>query len=758
MNGGIVMYRIAVIQNEVEMQHSGYVDSVPKYRKQDFDLHEHVFNRFSSVNIGELFIEGENYILDYDCIIIGTNATSDGDVYSILCNDDNKRVLKKYIDMGKGLLICSQKKLKQDSNADKNEFKARKTCFLPDPYEYKVVSRPAQEGSDQGNIEVADQEPTAIQEFLCSYPQLIDNKIIQEHCMKNDFQQHFYRDYIIPLNDSSYFPVLLDKREIVRNTLMVARPRRNEKIVISTMALDWAGHYELIENILYYLIIGIPTVAFVDKEGAPIQDFKFLMSEAELSNISYIRYVSTKDVVSSNLRQYHTLYVFSPAYSEEEVSKFWETNVKKQDGYTKLFYYKYIGAELVLVNFSYFSYIDTQKCEVETWLKSEYKDGLWGNSFWKTYDALFALYRMGEDISPYLKGAFSKIEMHYRHGSYDGVLAPTCGLFEIEALVMQDESLRREVPQIENYFKETQSWLSGKYNGTSCYNKKFIVRSFYNANYLDSFSQSRPSFENELFRVATDGSIKDKLEIDLCLDVEVCLIYLKIFRDKKEIKVRINECIENILDTQMQNGRWDNNLGKTARLLVFFIAHQSQNEFKKKEKEIKEAISRGITALRNSYQENNWENNIVTTANAITAIASYEQIATYKSKDFLNQVNKEAKLTDSYNSLILALNTIDVLTKKYGKAEVELRKLQNVSQRFEISQKRLRTMTSVAIVSVLLVLSYYLFLWLKDIELFKSMMLESFMWIPIVVGAAITGLIEFVPKIVTKSGKKKAKV
>lgn len=55
------MYRIAVIQNEVEMQHSGYVDSVPKYRKQDFDLREHVFNRFSSVNIRELFID------EYSC-------------------------------------------------------------------------------------------------------------------------------------------------------------------------------------------------------------------------------------------------------------------------------------------------------------------------------------------------------------------------------------------------------------------------------------------------------------------------------------------------------------------------------------------------------------------------------------------------------------------------------------------------------------------------------------------------------------------
>lgn len=162
------MYRIAVIQNEVEMQHSGYVDSVPKYRKQDFDLREHVFNRFSSVNIRELFIEGENYLLDYDCIIIGTNATSDGDVYSILCDAANKVILEKFISMGKGLLICSQKKLREDPDAAENEYKARKTYFLPDPYEYKVISRPRKEGSDQGNITVFNHEPNNIQKFLCS--------------------------------------------------------------------------------------------------------------------------------------------------------------------------------------------------------------------------------------------------------------------------------------------------------------------------------------------------------------------------------------------------------------------------------------------------------------------------------------------------------------------------------------------------------------------------------------------------------------
>lgn len=751
------MYRIAVIQNEVEMQHSGYVDSVPKYRKQDFDLREHVFNRFSSANIGELFIEGENYLLDYDCVIIGTNATSDGDVYSILCDEKNRLVLEKFIAMGKGLLICSQKKLREDPDADESEYRARKTYFLPEPYEYKVVSRPSKEGSDQGNIVVFNHEPNAIQKFLCSFPQIIDNKTIYEHCTKNDFQKHFYRDYIIPLNDSSYFPVLLDECKPVRNTLMVARPRKNEKIVISTMALDWAGHYELIENILYYLIIGIPTVAFVDKKEHPDQDFQFLMSEAELSNISYFAYQSTAEAINSSLRQYHALYVFSPSYYENEVSEFWEDHVKEQGGYIKLFYYKYINNELVLVNFSHFSYIDAQKHEVETWLKSEYKDGFWGNSFWKTYDALFALYRMKEDISPYLGGAFSKIEKHYRNGSYDGVLAPTCGLFELEAIIMQDDKLKKEVPCIQDYLKETQNWLIEKYNETSSYNKKFIIRSFYNAGFLDEFIASKPDFENDLFEVATDDSVKDKLEIDLCLDTEVCLIYLKTYRERKEIKIRINECIDSILSTQMQNGRWDNNLGKTARLLVFLISHQSQNELNRKKEEISEAISRGIIALRNSYQGNNWENNVVTTANAITAIVSHDQNAAYKSKDFLNQVNREVKLADSYNSLILALDTIDILTKKYGKAEIELRKLQSVTKKYKESKERLFTMTSIAAVSVLLVLSYYLFLGLKDIQLFKSMMLESFMWIPIVVGAAITGLIEFLPKIITRSRKKNSK-
>lgn len=479
------------------------------------------------------------------------------------------------------------------------------------------------------------------------------------------------------------------------------------------------------------------------------------MSEADLSKISYHLYDSCEAVINSDLNRYHTLYVFSPSFSEDEVSDFWEHHIKEKENYIKLFYYKYINNELVLVNFSYYSYVDAQKQEVETWIKSGYKDGLWGNSFWKTYDALLTLYNMGDNISSYLQSTFLQIEKHYRNGSYDGVLAPTCGLFELESLIMANANLASEISTIDKYFYETKQWLINKYKETSMYNKKFIIRSFHNTGHLDELSSSVDNFQEELLKVAVDGTGEDKLEIDLCLDIEVCLIFLEIFKERREIQLRIRDCINNILSAQLQNGRWDNNLGKTARLLVFLINHQTAGDFERFKEKVNAAISRGIIALRNSYQGNNWESNVVTTANAITAIAAYDESAPYKSKDFLNQVNREAKLADSYNSLILALNTIDILTKKCGKSDVEIKKLKDVQKKYEMSVARLRTMTSVATVSLLLVLSYYLFLFLKDAELFKTMILESFMWIPIVVGAAITGLIEFMPKIVTRAKKKK---
>jgi FtsH-binding integral membrane protein len=51
------MYRIVVIKNAIEMQHSGYVDPVPNYIRTINDS-KVIYDKFSGVNINELFKEG----------------------------------------------------------------------------------------------------------------------------------------------------------------------------------------------------------------------------------------------------------------------------------------------------------------------------------------------------------------------------------------------------------------------------------------------------------------------------------------------------------------------------------------------------------------------------------------------------------------------------------------------------------------------------------------------------------------------------
>jgi len=750
------MYRVAIIQNEVEMQHSGYVDSVPKYRER-FDFNFDVaFNRFSGVNINKLFREGEDLLIEYDCLIIGTNATSDSDVYNFLQNQENKNILNEFIQQGKGLLICSQKKIISDTNISiDGGYKVRKTNFLPEDYEYNVISRPIGESSADGNIKMVDQNYNIAQSFIFNVPHSISDIVIKEHCENNDFQKHYYRDYICPKKESAYFPLLVDQRIPVRNTLMVASPKRNEKIVISTMALDWAGHYELLENLIHYLMLGLPEVAFITKNNVNEGVFKFLVTEAELAKIPYGKYTALESISKSKLFDYHSLFVFSPMYTETEVSNFWDL-VKNSKSYIRLFHYRHINDnpsnDLILVNFSQSRQIDSQKQAVETWLISLYKNKFWDNSFWKSYDVILALINLGVDIKPYIVGLFNDINAHYNDGSYDGVLAPTCGLLEILNLICTNPSYTSTLPNANNMLEETINWLITKYNNTSNYNKKFIIRSFYRADLMEKIKKSFPddnSFISELRSVAITETtaIKDKFEIDLCLDIETCLIYnIYSNQDEQRIKKKIKDCLNVILLAQQQNGRWENNLGKTARILLFLMEHEK----KIATDTVSKHIELGINALRKAYNKNNWDNSIVTTAVSISALVLADHRAKYESKDFLSQISQEVKLISSYNSLSLALETLSRVLDLYNKSQIEIKSLERMKRQYDKSKIALYTFANVAVVSVLLLVSYYIYLWLENKVLFTKMLSVSLMWIPIAVGIAITSIVGLLTNVIKK--------
>lgn len=794
------MYRIAVVQNGVEMQHSGYVDAIPMYKRYSKIGREKAeFTRFSGVNIRDLFNQGGNYLLDFDALILGTNATSDDDVYNVLRENECKELLAVFIEKGKGLLICSQKKFQakeqevQDNkyklllDAKNDDFmrilddtgkgeiyysvseiklnpnsKKRVSGILPARYEYVVDERPSTESSSEGSITLVDEtRATLNQRCIFSLPHRITEELIDRHCKTNSFQKHYYRDIIFPVYDSAYQPILIDNRDIpMRNILMVAVPQRFERIVVSTMALDWAGHEELLENIINYLTRGIPHTAFVHKDNYNNSEMKILTLDAELSKVGNMEYCSIDDYLVNV--DWHSLVVFSPDFSEKEVLDAWQI-IKKKNKFTKVYHYRNVEDELVLVKYSNNTYIEQQKVDVLAWLNSKRGKRLWDNSFWKTFDVARLFYLIEDkDCSSIIKQIVEAIvdkddknKPHYKqNGSYDGVLAPSCGVLEI-----------LHWAENKTYYETTKKYLLNKYREeVSSHNKMFIIRTFYRSNdptlkiLLDDFSfEGNPNFH-------------DMIDLDLCLYAEIAIILYNNTKKNKSInKQWIVNSLEELMSRQMQNGKWDS-LSNTATILVFLLLYMNglkavlkdSNE-KELLDQVKERIDRGVTAIKIAYSAKNfnWENNIVTTANSLLVLFLYDESSEYKSKDFLKNFVDESRVAANYNALNLALHTLDVAiddlntsSNSLAVAENEIVKLQSDTRRLS---KRLYITGMIAGFSVVCLLSICIQLALNVPNELVSIISEVFMWLPVAVGTVIPAVVFYVNKKVNKLGEIKKK-
>jgi hypothetical protein len=100
------MYKVAVIQNESEMQRTGYANVIAKLRNINRFKEKYEFDLYTVVNLRDLFERGLNHLCRYDSLIITTNAASDKIAYKILV--DNKETIEKFIQKGKGIFIASQ--------------------------------------------------------------------------------------------------------------------------------------------------------------------------------------------------------------------------------------------------------------------------------------------------------------------------------------------------------------------------------------------------------------------------------------------------------------------------------------------------------------------------------------------------------------------------------------------------------------------------------------------------------------------------
>lgn len=642
------MYRVAVIQNESEMLRAGYTNITPKLNAIK-RFTNYSFEMFNVVNFQKLFIEGENNLLNFDSLIITTNATSDKTVLYKL--QENKNLIDKFILCGKGLFISSQKKL-STSKFEINNLDGR-TLFLPDLYDFYTVERPKDEkDSGIGEITLNNNE----EHIILNYPTKVTTDLTKNHCETNEFKRHYYRSHIIPKTNGAYLPIFVDSSyENVNNRsllLLNLVPQNGERIVISTIAIDWEFHENLLTNIITYITEGLPKVAFIDNENVKHGDFDFLLTSAKLSKISHIIYNDVSSI-KSELFYIHNTYIFSPDWKEIDISNFIKRiNIKNQNNeakksYIRVYYFKLIDNILTLTQFSNFSTIDLITDSSILWVNSKFNGGMWQGSFWVTYDILIMLNDIGIDIKSYIIPILKDIRKHYADFSYDGVTGATCGLIELIFLFEKkynDELIKEGFT--ESDLKGMLNYIIQKYETQSSYDKQTVILTlskFYKDIFISKKINIAKEKYTELFNhVISKFNIDETLseefsEIDICRNLSICLLC-------KDKFIEINNLLSLLERIQTPSGKWTNT-GRTAHVLVFLLKNmETFNTNLENVSIIDKMIYNGILYLRAEYNLKNasWDNDLQASAKAIHAIGLYNKKFQYSTQDFFKTLEVES--------------------------------------------------------------------------------------------------------------------
>ena len=687
------MYRVGIIQNESEAIRSGYANVQRNLLKIGLPT-DYSLELINVVNIDKLFLPGDDlFILNFDSLFVTTNATSDFHVREVL--ETNKDAIADFLQRGRGLFVSSQKKL---GVAEESNPQGGRTRFLPEQFDFQTIQRPKNEkDSGEGLLELANSD-----NLLLRYPNTITETETRNHCCNNGFRRHMYRSMIRPVTQGVYEPLIVDrsynntKEErwlLVTNTVS----QYGERIVVSTIAIDWEMHNHLLENIILYITEGIPKIAFVNTGTKTHDDFDYLMSSAKLSKVTFRVYNSIEEVENQPLN-IHSTYIFSPGYSRSVVEDFVkraesiEANLPSKK-YMRVYFFEKFKDTTALVQYSNFSTFDVLTDNATLWIKSKYCGKMWDNSFWTTYEILSMMLASKVDMCSYVSGVLKDIKKHYTDYSYDNVAGATCGMFELLLALSHNHAEELKDENFDN--KQLQGigkWLVARSSTLSNYDLQtfasIIVRYKQELSNI-SFCVDRDFWEAILQRLNERGGIvlEDITEQEVCRSIELCIIL-----DEEQ---SIANYLSILHKKQDSDGKWTN-VRRTASVLVFLL---SNIKCFQKVYQLDDMLYNGISYLYSSYskQFSNWDNDIQTTAQAIHAINLYNSIFYYSTQDFLSTLGLESdkvyaasvvrNVSNSMNRLRDEINlsskTIVILKSQIEEQKMNIDDLENEKSKWQ---------------------------------------------------------------------------
>ncbi|MEP1588676.1 MAG: hypothetical protein ABJJ92_17620, partial [Tateyamaria sp.] len=650
------MFHVAVIVNENEVAHSAFADTV-RTLQEPLGLGEqkaktYRFYQFDKFNIHRLFLtEDENNLHNFDSVVLATNATNNTEVLEAFRN--NKSEIEKYLGQGKGLLICSQKKLSVDFEHDSS---IEGTGILPERYDYSLFNRP-EKSSSQGKITIS-----AAQDRICRYPNLVDDKLIDYRCQNNNFMPHRYRAHVVPQHPSQFEVILADKKspplqDALRSTLDSSRGillrsgNLRERLVVTSMALDWAGHKELLENLLVYITEGTDQLGVVRKAG----------SEADLALDAYLvraRVAKVPVRVYPNLqsaelaKQKHDTLIVSPAYSSEEVDGIWAELCRNKENGTDLYHMlsEPITGGFQLHRKSVQSRRDDMCSSAAAWLGRTFYPGLWGKSIWSFNYVVSMMAAQDFELEAFAPVIVDFIEEHTPSEatpkvSYDNVINASAQMLEVLHLLLESGALSKNNEsklKAEKMKQGTVSWLTEKLDDKSITlrDRTYVLLALFR---MDLSKEVEGLDKTKLHEIAAETyrsyksntfSRCETVELAQVLELSLKLKLLGVAADS-DVESSVAKILALLAKRQSDEGYW-RNISETAEVtLTLLVLSDKYQDFAGRDVQT-ELILRGVQCIIGAYDSalGNWQNDTNATAKAAHVLGAFDRQIGVSASDF----------------------------------------------------------------------------------------------------------------------------
>lgn len=677
------MFRIAVVQNQSESLRAGYAD-VARNFSQRLRMEDYEFVSFDGANVTQLFEASSPFHLsNFDAIFISTNSTSD--IFTRKVFEDNVSQLDDFTRSGKGVYFGYQKKMSK--NAAEAE---ASVALLPEPYRITMLNRPKSEpDSSAGMVSISAGSRDWPGGFLLlNSPHEVSEELIMSHCRENDFKSHVYRAVLQPENEAAFETVLEDKSyDDYRRLLLVNRSSvSGERVVVSTIAVDWEGHWRLLENIIRYIAEGVPRVALIEHPKEADLGFEFIRSTAKLLRVTNCQYKALS--MPHEFAKIHDVYVVSSRWKQSNVEEFWRSVsgekvrfVQPAAYFRRLYHLGDPARECTsLTRYVNYTSIDVLVNDSLLWLEQQFRGGFWAGGFWNTHDVIVMMDALDLNVRQYIPGILQDIVPHLAPGGYDAVMGPSCGLLNLlnRLSINYETELEEEGFSVEKR-SIVASWVLDNLEGQSDVARQVAARALFGKGGEKVLSSLRESGrEDEI--TALRGIIRNGLNV--ALDrlhgfSEIDLVRLvQLTCSVPALESVLNASMEELKKRQNSNGLWVS-VGRTANILTSILEIEDELSSLTEDKDWNESVSRGIEAIRGSYDAElcSWGGIIQDTAMCVHALGLYRARYDVESQELFETIESDTRASNIESSVGRARIDLGDLFARELRREKKLKEL-----------------------------------------------------------------------------------